>query len=140
MFEKITLRGLLVLLLTLLLINVVAVSIGSEESSLTVANHTQHYLHIFIDGDPFLYVAPERSVTYVSAPKPDILVTAIYSPGQGIHGSLSDTVTVPYRGATEACSCEEDDQWGDWRRRGRPGPTRSRSSPPTSGSAGAWRR
>ena len=88
-------------------------SIGSEESSLTVANHTQHYLHIFIEGEAFPYVAPEHSVSHLSEPKPSVLVTVLYAPGQGISGSAVDTVEVPYRGATEACSCEGDDQWGD---------------------------
>jgi hypothetical protein len=101
------------LLVTLLLVNVATVAVGEDDSQLTVANLTGHFVHIFIEGQDFLYVAPDRSVTYAASARPDMLVEVVYSPGQGVRGSLVDTVPVPYRGSTTACSCQDDDSYGE---------------------------
>ena len=105
MYQKFTLRGLFGILLLLFLANLVTVTMASEESTLTVANRTEHYLHIIIDGEAYLYVAPEYSVVHATPPKTTMLVSALYSPGQEIRGSVLDTVSVPYRGAQHGCTC-----------------------------------
>jgi hypothetical protein len=99
--------------LALLVINCVTIALGSEDSSVTVANKTDHYLHIMIDSEQFLYVAPDRAVTYTTDAKPSMLVESFYAPGQGISGSSLDTVDVPFRGAREGCTCTDDQSWGD---------------------------
>ena len=101
------------LLLLLLLVNIVTVADGADESRLTVANLTEHYVHIFIEGETYLYVAPQRSVAYTTSAKPTMLVEIVYAPGQGVRGSAVDTVAVPYRSSQSGCSCEEGDSWGD---------------------------
>ena len=110
---RFTARTAIVAVLTLLVINVVTIAVGSEDSSLTVANKTEHYLHIIIDNTQFLYVAPDRAVTYTTNAKVSMLVEYFYAPGQGLSGSSIDTVEVPYRSAQEGCSCSDGQTWGD---------------------------
>ena len=113
MFESITARGLLILLALLIVVNVVTVIASGDESSLTVANLTEHYVHIFIENEPFLYIAPEHSVTYSCGARPTLTVASTYAPGQGVSGSAADTIEIPYVGSREGCSCEGSDSWGD---------------------------
>ena len=100
------------LLLLLLLVNIVTVSLADENSNLTVVNKTTRYIHVIVDGEPYLYVAPERAVIHQAPATATMLVTAFYSPGQGLTGSLIDTIDVPYRAAREGCACDEGD-WGE---------------------------
>jgi hypothetical protein len=100
----------LFLLFLLLLINIVTVTLSDEKSKLTAVNSTEYYLHFFIDGIEYLYVAPGKSITHATDPKPDIIVTAFYAPGQGIIGSVTDTVDVPYQSASSGCTCDEQGQ------------------------------
>ena len=95
------------ILIFLLFINVVTIMLGDDESKLTVVNSTAFYLHLFVDGTEYLYVAPTQSITHATDPKPDMIVTALYAPGQGLKGSITDTVDVPYQSAFSGCSCEE---------------------------------
>jgi hypothetical protein len=113
MAARISMRGTFLLLLSLLVVNVISVTLAGDESTVTVSNRTEHYLHVFVDTEQFLYVAPDRSVTYTTPAKPSVLVTVLYAPGQGVQGSVVDTVAVPYSSAHEACNCSEDDVWGD---------------------------
>ena len=92
----------------LLFLNIITVLIGDEKSSLTVVNGTEYYIHFFVEGTEYLYVKPGRSFTHESDPKPDMIVTALYSPGQEIQGSVTDTVSIPYRGSSSGCTCEQD--------------------------------
>jgi hypothetical protein len=85
-----------------------ALSIGDEEASVFVSNSTAHYLHVFVKGQPFLYVSPGGSIqTQVGAPT-TVVLEAVYSPGQGISGRSMDTVTISlYRKTVYTCtSCE----------------------------------
>lgn len=113
MFKRITVKGLLILVALLIAVNVLTVIASGDQTSLTVANLTEHYLHIFINSEPYLYIAPDRSVTYSCEARPMLMVESIYAPGQGISGSAADTVEIPYVGSREGCSCQEDESWGD---------------------------
>lgn len=113
MSKQATLARLLLLLLVLLAINIVTVVIASDGSSVTVTNRTEHYLHVFIDNQPFLYVAPNHSVTYATETTYSMLVRAVYAPGQGISGSVVDTVAIPYRPGQQGCTCDENELFGE---------------------------
>ena len=106
------LRNVLLFLVFLLLVNIVTIEAGSGESKVTVANMTDHYLHIVIEGNSFLYVAPRRSVTYVTGATPEVYIEVFYAPGQQIQGSLTGVVEVPYVSASRGCTCR-DSQYGD---------------------------
>lgn len=91
-------------IITVLLMIPLAIGYGDEEEAhLTVVNKTDHYLNIIIDGKPFLYVSPEMGVSYSTEPKGEFVVTAFYSPGQGINERITRTVDVPYRGQSSGC-------------------------------------
>jgi hypothetical protein len=99
-------KKLATLITILVSINIITVTLGSDKSKLTVYNRTDYYLHFFIDGTEYLFIPPERSVTHEMDAKPSIIVTAFYAPGQGVKGSVTDTVVVPYQSALTGCSCE----------------------------------
>lgn len=113
MLPRIRIVKILLFCLCLLLINIATVLLGDEESRLTVVNKTEHYLHIFIDEQPYLYIAPDRSVTHSAGAKASMSVSVVYAPGQGIDGSRTETVTLPYRSASEYCDCSDEDAFGD---------------------------
>jgi len=100
---------LFILLLLLLMFNLITLSIGDEESSITVVNKTLHYLHIMIGGTPFTYIAPDKAVTKTSKPVSEMQVYALYSPGQGIKGTVAIMAPVPYQGASQGCTCTDGD-------------------------------
>jgi hypothetical protein len=106
-------KKVIIVLTILLTINIITVTFGSDKSKITVFNRTDYYLHFFIDGTQYLFIAPERSVTHETDAKPTIIVTAFYAPGQGVKGSITDTVSVPYRSAVTGCSCEEGNIVGE---------------------------
>jgi hypothetical protein len=92
----------------LLLLLPYALSIGDEEATVFVSNSTAYYIHVFVSGQPFLYVSPRGSIqTQVGAPT-TVVLEAVYSPGQGISGRAMDTDTVSlYRETVYTCtSCE----------------------------------
>lgn len=107
MLKKIVFSKVFILSQLLLIFNVITLSIGDEESTVTVVNKTSYYLHIIIDGTPFLYVQPDKSITKSSEPVSTMLVNAFYSPGQGIKGSVTLSTDIPYRGALHGCNCTE---------------------------------
>lgn len=82
-----------VLLLAVLLIPP-TVSIGSDGVSVRLVNQTRYYLHIIIDNQPFLYIAPGGSASHQSS---DLSagVKVFYSPGQGVSGSMDRVVSSP---------------------------------------------
>jgi hypothetical protein len=86
----------------------VTVLLGDEKSQLNVVNNTEYYLHVFIESNDYLYLPPGKSVTFTTSPKPEVIVNAIIAPGQGVKGSVTDTVDVPYQSALSSCTCEED--------------------------------
>lgn len=106
---KVTFPKFFLLLLFLLFLNIVVVSLGNDaKSTLTVVNKTNHYLHVIVDNEPYLYVSPEKSITHTTEAKPTLMVNVFYSPGQGITGSAVDTIEVYYREASTSCSCNEE--------------------------------
>lgn len=90
-------------LVFLILMLPLTITYGDEEASLTVVNKTEHYLHIIIEGQPHLYVSPERGVTYATDPTPNFIVDVFYSPGQGVSGRINRTIEMPYSSARSGC-------------------------------------
>ena len=77
---------------------------GDDNAVLTIMNLTSHYLHIIVNGDPYLYVFPGTSVTAESEGPTDFIVKAFYAPAQGIKGSAMRTIRVaPYRPSSTGC-------------------------------------
>lgn len=92
----------LALIITLLSM---AISFSEEDKSqLTVINRTKLFLHVIIDGTPYLYISPERGVTHEAEAKPTFSVTVLYSPGQSTTGRISRTVRVPYSSGDWGCT------------------------------------
>lgn len=77
---------------------------GEDKSQLTVINRTPLFLHIIIDGEPYLYVAPERGVTHEADAKPSFSVTVLYSPGQSNTERINRVVQVPYSSGDWGCT------------------------------------
>lgn len=100
-------------LAALILLNITTTTLGDESSRLTVVNKTGAYLHIYIEGIAYPYVAPDRSVTHAATARETFYVEAFYSPGQNISDNIIDsTFTLPYTPATtyrtgDSCSCED---------------------------------
>jgi len=102
-----------VFLVTVIVLNVVTTTLGDGSSRLTVTNETAAYLHVYIEGAAYPYVAPDRSVTHSASARETFFVEAFYSPGQGKTGDIIDsTFTLPYTPARsyttgDECSCED---------------------------------
>jgi hypothetical protein len=77
---------------------------GEDSSSLTVINRTPLFLHVIIDGKPYLYISPERGVTHESDAKPAFSVTVFYSPGQATTGRINRVIQVPYSSGDWGCT------------------------------------
>ena len=84
-------RVVFVLFLAILLIPP-TVSIGSDGFSIRLVNQTRYYLHVLIDNTSLLYVAPGGWVSH-QANTLSAEVRVLYSPGQGISGSMDRIVT-----------------------------------------------
>jgi hypothetical protein len=97
----------------LILLNIVTTSLGDESSRLTIVNKTGAYIHIYIEGTTYPYVAPDRSVTHSASARETFYVETFYSPGQNISANIVDsTFTLPYTPAQtyttgDNCSCED---------------------------------
>lgn len=94
-------------------LNVTTVSLGDESSRLTVVNKTGAYIHLYIEGAAYPYVAPDRRVTHSATLRETFSVEAFYSPGQGTTDAIIDsTFTIPFTPAAsyvtgDHCSCED---------------------------------
>ena len=98
---KIALRTATTLLLLALF---VGVSTSSDVGRLTVINHTEHYVHVIVDGEPFLYVHPGAGAIFEKEGYARVVAKVFYSPGQGISGSAERTFTVaPYEPYSSGC-------------------------------------
>ena len=101
------------LVVALILLNIVTTSLGDESSRLTVVNRTGAYLHVYIEGVVYAYVAPDRSVTHSASARETFHVEAFYSPGQNISDEIIDsTFSLPYTPSKtyatgDNCSCED---------------------------------
>jgi hypothetical protein len=82
------------------------VSIGSDGVSVRLVNQTGYYLHIIIDNQPFLYIAPGGSASHQSSAL-SAGVKVFYSPGQGVSGSMDRVVSSPLvQKSTADCSSD----------------------------------
>lgn len=89
-------------------ISPLSISFGDSEARITVKNKTDHFLHIYIDGAPYLYVAPKRSITKEAATT-TFDVTAFYAPGQGVSGTIDRYFPVPdYNPASSTSGCRDE--------------------------------
>ena len=90
--------------LLLLLLVAVDISIGADIARLTVINETEHYVHIIVDGDPFLYVSPGSGATFEKEGYSTVVAKVFYAPGQGIEGSVERSfVIAPYEPESTGC-------------------------------------
>jgi hypothetical protein len=102
-----------VFLTAAIILNITTTSLGDESSRLTVLNKTGAYLHVYVEGTVYPYVAPDRSVTHTASARETFYVEVFYSPGQGRTRTIVDsTFTLPYTPATsyttgDNCSCED---------------------------------
>jgi hypothetical protein len=100
-------------LVALVVLNVITTTLGDASSRLTVANKTGAYLHVYIEGTAYPYIAPDRSVTHSASPRETFFVEVFYSPGQGKTSDMIDsTFTLPYTpeatyATGDACCCED---------------------------------
>jgi hypothetical protein len=91
----------------------ITTTFGDESSRLTVLNKTGAYIHLYIEGAVYPYVAPDRSVTHTASARETFYVEVFYSPGQGASRAIVDsTFTLPYAPPTTYttgydCSCED---------------------------------
>jgi len=68
------------------------VSIENSEVTVTIHNRTRHYLHVLINNQPYLYVAPGGSALTETG-LTTVFVEVFYSPGQGISGGATKELT-----------------------------------------------
>lgn len=88
----------------LLLAFAVGVSTGGDVGRLTVVNDTEHFVHVIVDGSPFLYVPPGAGAIFEKEGYSRVVAKVFYSPGQGISGSAERTFTVsPYEPYSTGC-------------------------------------
>ena len=103
-----------VFVVSVVVLNVITTTLGDGSSRLTVVNKTGAYLHAYIEGCLYPYVAPDRSVTHSASARETFFVEVFYSPGQGRGSDIIDsTFTLPYtpgRSYTtggDKCSCQD---------------------------------
>lgn len=110
-------RWLLVLFVAI--ITPLAVSYGKRKVTLTVANGTELFLHVIVDSNPYLYVAPGDSIRHeVENDKYEgietFYITAFYSPGQELSGEFNTVREIqlyyPYSGDGIDCSDNSDQE------------------------------
>lgn len=98
---KVALRAATVVLLLAFFVDV---SSGGDVGRLTVVNDTEYYVHVIVDGDPFLYVPPGAGAVFEKEGYSRVVAKVFYSPGQGVSGSAERTFTVsPYDPASTGC-------------------------------------
>ena len=92
------------LALLLILLAPLTISYSDETVTLTVNNQTDHYLHVIIDNDPYLYIKPGHNLVYESDKYVELDIKAFYSPGQGISGSVDTVIAIkPYTASSTGC-------------------------------------
>ncbi len=78
-------------------------SYSDSGGQITVVNGTERYLHVVIDGKPFLYVQPGGSVSFTGG-SGSHAAFAFYAPGQGIAGRGDTVLTISVMYGTATCS------------------------------------
>ena len=93
------------LLMFIILLLPLTITFSDENVTLTVNNNTGFYLHIIIDGEPYLYVKTGNNIIYESDKYVQLDIKAIYSPGQGVSGSADTMIAIkPYEEKSTGCS------------------------------------
>lgn len=88
----------------LLLALVVNITVGGDIARLTIANQTDHFLHVIVDGEPFLYVSPGAGATFEREGYSTVIAKVFYAPGQGVSGTAERTFAIaPYEPASTGC-------------------------------------
>ena len=107
----------------LLLALVVDVTVGGDVGRLTVINGTDHYVHVIVDGEPFLYVSPGAGAIFEKEGYSTVIAKVFYSPGQGVSGHAERNFVIsPYEPSSTGC---------DWT-------TLECSTSPSTGGARSW--
>lgn len=108
MCSKLIPRTIVPLFFLVLVLFPYVVMLGEDRVFVRATNQTQHYLHIIINGTPFLYVSAGRTVFLEAEGGNDILMEAFYAPGQQITGRVEQSVHVPtYQVDCSSGGCEE---------------------------------
>ncbi len=68
------------------------VSVEDGTVTVTIHNRTRHYLHVLINNQPYMYVAPGGSALTETG-LTTVFVEVFYSPGQGISGGATRELT-----------------------------------------------
>jgi hypothetical protein len=85
-----------------------SISFGDSQATFSVLNKTGYFLHVYINGEPYLYLAPMRRATLQSATI-TFDVTAFYAPGQGVSGVIDRIFDAPYTApSTHSSGCKDD--------------------------------
>lgn len=90
----------------------ITISYGLDNASLRVTNSTDNFIHVLIDGNPYLYISPNGSITYNAEGKTSFHVQAYYSPGQGVSGSADSTLSIEINPPKTGCSETSDSRGG----------------------------
>lgn len=97
-------RRFYVLVAVLFFILPLNVTYGDEDrATIQIINATEHYLHVIINGQSFLYIAPRNRVFHDSEETSKFDVRVLYAPGQGVTGNVDRTLEAPYRPASTGC-------------------------------------
>jgi len=68
------------------------ISVEDTDVTVTIHNRTRHYLHVLINNQPYLYVAPGGSALTETGLS-TVFVEVFYSPGQGVSGGATKELT-----------------------------------------------
>lgn len=99
-------------LVFLMIIIPITISYGLDSASLRVINSTDYFLHVIIDGNPYLYISPQGSVSYNAEGKTSFHVQAYYSPGQEISGTADSTLDITINPPKTGCRDTSDSRGG----------------------------
>jgi hypothetical protein len=108
MKNKNYLPKILLLVLTLFFINMLTVLVGDNVSSVTVVNMTDYRIDVLTEGKMYQAVEPTYAIVHTTDPKASLEVTAQYTPGQAISGSVTRTIDLPYSSRDETCECDDN--------------------------------
>jgi hypothetical protein len=88
------------------------ISYGGSKAGFTVKNKTDYYLHVYVNGEPHLYLAPMRSAS-ASSTSTTFSVTAFYAPGQGVSGIIDRSFEADYTPSSSSSSgCNDSSDYG----------------------------
>jgi len=85
-----------VVMFAVLLPYTTSVSFSDDIVKVFVQNRTNHFIHAFVDNQPYLYIRPGGSVA-AEARNGIVSMRAFYSPGQGVAGSTEQSVELEDR-------------------------------------------